>query len=51
VVGATARARVLRHFTWNRAFHTQLASYASLLGAQRVPVAEAPILELRSPSS
>ena len=51
VVGAAARARVLRHFTWNRAFHTQLATYASLLGAQRVPVAEAPILELRSPSS
>ena len=50
-VGAAARARVLRHFTWNRAFHTQLASYASLVGAQRMPVAETPILELRSPSS
>jgi alpha-1,6-mannosyltransferase len=50
-VGAAARARVLRHFTWNRAFHTQLAAYASLLGAQRQPVADTPILELRSPSS
>jgi alpha-1,6-mannosyltransferase len=50
-VGAAARARVLRHFTWSRAFHTQLAAYASLLGAQRAPLADTPILELRSPSS
>jgi alpha-1,6-mannosyltransferase len=50
-VGAAARARVLRHFTWSRAFHTQLAAYASLVGAQRVPAADTPILELRSPSS
>jgi alpha-1,6-mannosyltransferase len=50
-VGAAARARVLRHFTWSRAFHTQLAAYASLLGAQRLPVTDTSILELRSPSS
>jgi alpha-1,6-mannosyltransferase len=50
-VGAAARARVLRHFTWSRGFHLQLAAYASLLGAQRAPLADAPILELRSPSS
>ncbi len=50
-VGAAARARVLRHFTWSRAFHTQLAAYASLLGARRLPVTDTPILELRSPSS
>ena len=50
-VGTVARARVLRHFTWSRAFHTQLATYASLVGAQRLPVADTPILELRSPSS
>jgi alpha-1,6-mannosyltransferase len=50
-VGAAARARVLRHFTWSRAFHTQLATYASLVGAQRLPVTDTPILELRSPSS
>jgi alpha-1,6-mannosyltransferase len=50
-VGAAARARVLRHFTWNRAFHTQIAAYAALVGAQRVAVADTPILELRSPSS
>src|ERR1700683_116132 len=49
-VGAAARARVLRHFTWHRAFHTQMAAYASLLGVRRAPVAaEAEILELRSP--
>jgi alpha-1,6-mannosyltransferase len=50
-VGAAARARVLRHFTWSRAFHTQLAAYASLVGAQRQPVTDTSILELRSPSS
>ena len=50
-VGAVARARVLRHFTWSRAFHTQLAAYASLLGAPRLQVTDTPILELRSPSS
>jgi alpha-1,6-mannosyltransferase len=50
-LGAAARARVLRHFTWSRAFHTQLATYASLVGAQRLPAADTAILELRSPSS
>jgi len=50
-VGAAGRARVLRHFTWARAFHTQAVVYASLLGTQRLPVPDADILELRSPSS
>ena len=50
-VGAAARSRVLRHFTWNRAFHAQLATYASLVGAQRLPVTDSPILELCSPTS
>jgi len=50
-LGAAARTRVLRQFTWSRAFHTQLATYASLVGAQRVPLPDTPILELRSPSS
>jgi alpha-1,6-mannosyltransferase len=50
-LGAAARTRVLRQFTWSRAFHTQLASYASLVGAQRVLLPDTPILELRSPSS
>lgn len=50
-LGAAARERVLRHFTWNRAFQAQLAAYASLVGARRLPVAEAPVFELRSPTS
>ena len=50
-LGAAARTRVLRQFTWGRAFHAQLATYASLVGAQRVPLPDTPILELRSPSS
>jgi alpha-1,6-mannosyltransferase len=50
-VGAAARARVLRQFTWNRAFHAQIATYASLVGAHRVAVADTEILEARSPSS
>ena len=50
-VGAAARARVLRHFTWSHAFHSQLAVYASLVATQRLPVTDTPILELRSPSS
>ena len=50
-VGAAARARVLRYFTWNRAFHSQLTAYASLVGRERLPVPAIEILELRSPSS
>lgn len=50
-VGAAARARVLRHFTWSRAFHAQTATYASLIGARRRPTADAAALEeARSPS-
>jgi len=44
-VGAAARARVLRHFTWGRAFHAQTAIYASLIGARRQPIADAEALE------
>jgi alpha-1,6-mannosyltransferase len=49
-LGAAARARVLKQFTWSRAFHAQLAVYASLLGAQRLPLPDTGILGLRSPS-
>lgn len=42
--GAAARARVLRHFTWQRAFHAQLATYASLLGTLREPLTAGAIL-------
>jgi alpha-1,6-mannosyltransferase len=50
-LGAAARARVLRQFTWDRAFHTQMNSYAALAGTQRLPLPEAEILPLNSPSS
>ena len=50
-VGAAARERVLRHFTWGCAFQRQLAAYASLLAAQRMPLPDTPILELRSGNS
>ena len=51
-LGAAARARVLRHFTWNKAFQAQTAIYASLVGARRAkPVPASSVLELRSPMS
>jgi len=49
-LGRNARARVLRQFTWHRAFHAQVNVYASLLGTQRLPVPEG-IEPLRSPTS
>jgi len=49
-LGAAARARVLRQFTWDRAFHAQLATYASLVGAPRRSP-ETDILPQHSPSS
>jgi alpha-1,6-mannosyltransferase len=50
-LGAAARARVLRQFTWDRTFRQQIDTYAALIGARR-PVAE-PDEEfgLSSPSS
>lgn len=51
-LGAAGRERILRQFTWNRAFHAQLIAYASLVGARRAAVTDdAPILEARSSSS
>jgi alpha-1,6-mannosyltransferase len=50
-MGAAARARVLRQFTWHRAFHAQLATYGSLLGPQRQPLPEGEMLSLRSPTT
>jgi alpha-1,6-mannosyltransferase len=50
VLGANARARVLRQFTWQRAFHAQVNHYASLLGRERLPLPEG-IEALRSPTS
>jgi alpha-1,6-mannosyltransferase len=37
-LGANARARVVRKFTWDRAFHGQVATYAALLGGERLGV-------------
>jgi alpha-1,6-mannosyltransferase len=51
-LGAAARARVLRQFTWNNAFQAQTAVYASLAGARRAkPVPARSAFELRSPMS
>ncbi len=50
-IGACARARGLRQFTWQRAFHAQVAAYASLIGARRLALPEQEILGLGSPSS
>ena len=38
-LGANARARVLRRFTWSRAFQGQMATYHALLGRERVGAA------------
>jgi len=37
-LGVNARARVLRKFTWERAFLAQMATYKALLGRERVAV-------------
>jgi alpha-1,6-mannosyltransferase len=53
-LGTAARAHVLQHFTWSRAFQGQITAYASLIGTHRLPlpVAETEMLEeLSSPSS
>jgi hypothetical protein len=42
---------VLRQFTWQRTFQTQMATYASLSVRQRLPLPHAQILPLRSSSS
>jgi len=53
-LGAAARARVLRQFTWHRAFQAQMATYGALAGSQRQVLPEAQIatdMPLRWPSS
>ena len=50
-IGATARQRVLRRFTWQKAFQAQTTAYASLVGGRRLPVPEKDMMELRSPTS
>ena len=47
-VGATARSRVLRQFTWHKAFQAQTAVYASLAGVRRATAVPAQsVIELR----
>ncbi|HEY4210039.1 MAG TPA: glycosyltransferase [Steroidobacteraceae bacterium] len=46
-VGAAARARVLRNFTWNKAFQAQSAAYASLVNVHRATIPAQTIIELR----
>jgi alpha-1,6-mannosyltransferase len=50
-VGAAGRARVLKQFTWSKAFSAQVNVYASLAGARRVRVPELSGAELGSPTS
>jgi alpha-1,6-mannosyltransferase len=50
-IGATARARVLRQFTWDRTLRQQIDTYAALIGARRAVVEEDEEFGLSSPSS
>ena len=50
-LGAAARARVLRQFTWDRTFRQQIDTYAALIGARRPALAQAGELGLSSLSS
>lgn len=50
-VGAAARERVLKHFTWAQAFASEMNAYANLLGSRRVRVPTLPAMELGSPTS
>jgi alpha-1,6-mannosyltransferase len=50
-VGAAARARVLRQFTWTQAFTAQVNAYTSLVGARRIHVPARAVIELGSPTS
>jgi alpha-1,6-mannosyltransferase len=45
-VGAAARARVLRQFTWTQAFTAQVNAYSSLVRARRVLATARPVVEL-----
>ncbi len=44
-VGARARERVLRRFSWNRAFQGQMATYNALLGRERVAAPGREVIE------
>jgi alpha-1,6-mannosyltransferase len=46
-IGEAARSRVLRKFTWNRAFQQQVAAYASLVGSRPELVPAQRVVEAR----
>jgi len=50
-VGAAARARVLKRFTWAQAFASEVNTYTSLVGSRRIRVPALPAIELGSPTS
>lgn len=50
-IGAAARAKVLRQFTWAQAFQLQVMAYAGLASAHRIPAPSRQVIELRSPTS
>jgi alpha-1,6-mannosyltransferase len=50
-VGAAARERVLKQFTWTQAFSSQLNVYASLAKTWRIPLPAQPVIGLGSPTS
>jgi alpha-1,6-mannosyltransferase len=50
-VGAVARARVLKHFTWDRTLRQQIDAYAALIGARQTAVVQEEQFGLSSPSS
>lgn len=50
-VGAAARARVLKQFTWTQAFASELNAYTTLATSRRLRVPPLPAIELGSPTS
>jgi alpha-1,6-mannosyltransferase len=49
-LGAAARTRVLKHYTWDRTFRRQIDVYCALLGARRPALGAGEELGLTSPS-
>src|SRR5688572_7256448 len=50
-VGAAARTRVLKQFTWLQAFTAQVNAYTGLVGARRIHVPARPAIRFGSPTS
>lgn len=48
-LGAAARERVLKQFTWGQALQAQMAAYAALASRRRLPTPAVERIELRSP--